>query len=177
MKKVVITAGHGGGDVGAVNGQITEAFIASDMRNMIAFYLRRDHGITPITDGEAQTNLPLPEAIRLARGADLAIEIHTNAFTKPTAGGVETISMPKRKTQAQGLSKAISKAMGIPLRGEGGWIDQSRSARGRLGFINQADGLIIEMFFISNPQELEAYLAKKWLVAKSLAETIAGIVK
>jgi N-acetylmuramoyl-L-alanine amidase len=177
MKKVVITAGHGGSDSGAVNGQISEAFIASDMRNMLAFYLTRDHGIVPTTDGLGQVNLPLTEAIRLAKGADLAIEIHTNAFTKPTAGGVETISTPKRKAQAQRLSKAISRAMDIPLRGEGGWIDQSKSARGRLGFINQADGLIIEMFFISNPTELTTYMNKKWLVAKALAEEIALIVK
>ena len=177
MKKVVITAGHGGRDSGAVNGQITEAFIAADMRNMLAFYLTRDHGIQPTTDGVGQTNLPLVDAIRLARGADLAIEIHTNAFTNSRAGGVETISMPKRKAQAQRLSKSISTSMGIPLRGEAGWIDQSKSARGRLGFINQADGLIIEMFFISNPKELETYMNKKWLVAKDLAATIAEIVK
>lgn len=177
MKKVVITAGHGGGDSGAVNGQITEAFIAADMRNMLAFYLAKDHGITATTDGIGQTNLPLVDAIRLAKGSDLAIEIHTNAFTKPTAGGVETISMPKRKAQAQRLSESIANSMGIPLRGEAGWIDQSKSARGRLGFINQADGLIIEMFFISNPKELETYMNKKWLIAKVLAQEIAGIVK
>lgn len=177
MKHVVVTAGHGGRDQGATNGMITEAFIAADMRNMIAFYLKRDHCITPVTDGEGQTNLPLVDAIRLAKGADIAVEIHTNAFWTASAGGVETISMPQRKEQAQALSSAISKIMGIVLRGEKGWIDQSRSARGRLGFINQADGLIIEMFFITNPKELEIYLAKKWLVAKALAAEIANIVK
>lgn len=173
---VVITAGHGGRDSGAVNGVVTEAFIAADMRNMIASYLRNDHKLAVITDGEGQVNLPLADAIKLAKQGKIAVEIHTNAHHTSTASGVEVIAMPRRKAQAQAIARAISTATGSRLRGDGGWINQSQSARGRLGFINQADGLIVELFFISNHDELAKYLSVKWLVAKAIAATIAGLV-
>jgi N-acetylmuramoyl-L-alanine amidase len=145
------------------------------MRNMIAFYLQRDHNIRPITDGEGQVNLPLTDAIALAKRGRIAVEIHTNAHHTSTANGVEVIAMPRRKAQAQAIARAISGAMGNRLRGDGGWIDQSQSARGRLGFISQGDGLIIELFFISNHDELAKYLSVKWLVAKAIAATIASL--
>lgn len=84
--------------------------------------------------------------------------------------------MPRRKVQAQAIARAISNTTGSRLRGDGGWIDQSQSKRGRLGFINQADGLIVELFFISNNEELAKYLSVKWLVAKAIAATIAGLL-
>ena len=86
---------------------------------------------------------------------------------------METISLPKDKALAQRISQAIARVMGARLRGDAGWIDQSKSARGRLGFVN-AGGLIVELFFISNPAELAAWDAKKWLVASAAADVLAG---
>jgi N-acetylmuramoyl-L-alanine amidase len=174
MKHVVITAGHGGKDSGAVNGNITEANIATEMRNIIAFYLQRDHNIKVTTDGEGNTNLSLVEAIALAKKGELAVEIHTNAAFDARANGVESISSPAKKRYAQGLSAAVSRVLGSKLRGDSGYIDQSKSARGRLGYVNQADGIILELFFISNATELKQYQEKKWLLGKELASTIAG---
>ena len=60
-KTVTITAGHGGGDPGAVNGNITEAYIATDMRNMLKLYLERA-GVKVRTDDAPQPVLQeLPE--------------------------------------------------------------------------------------------------------------------
>lgn len=171
-KTFAITAGHSDTDPGAVANGRKEADIARDMRNMVAAKLR-ERGYKVFTDGQHNENLPLTVAITLARQANVAVEFHCNAAASAQANGVETISLPKDKALSQSISKAVSGALGVRMRGDAGWIDQSKSARGRLGFVN-AGGLIVELFFISNPAELAAWDAKKWLVASAVADVLAG---
>ena len=171
-KTVTITAGHGGGDPGAVNGNITEAYIATDMRNMLKLYLERA-GLKVRTDGDGNDNQSLRQALRLIPGSDLAIEIHCNAASSSQAGGVEALAQPKDKAICQKLCAAISDVMGIPIRGNAsGWKDQSSGQHSRLAYVS-GGGIILELFFISNPCELNTYLSKKWLVARELADVIA----
>jgi N-acetylmuramoyl-L-alanine amidase len=35
-------------------------------------------------------------------------------------------------------------------------------------------GIVVETFFISNPEELARYDARKWLVATAIAEALTG---
>ena len=177
-KTVTITAGHGGGDPGAVNGNITEAYIATDMRNMLKLYLERA-GLKVRTDGDGDgdgdgdDNQSLRQALRLIPGSDLAIEIHCNAASTSQAGGVEALAQPKDKAICQKLCSAISDVMSIPIRGNaGGWKDQSSGQHTRLAYVS-GGGIILELFFISNPKELAIYQSKKWLVARELADVIA----
>ena len=171
-KTVTITAGHGGGDPGAVNGNITEAYIATDMRNMLKLYLERA-GLKVRTDGDGNDNQSLRQAVRLIAGSDLAIEIHCNAASSSQAGGVEALAQPKDKAICQKLCSAISDVMSIPIRGNaGGWKDQSSGQHSRLAYVS-GGGIILELFFISNPKELAIYQSKKWLVARELADVIA----
>lgn len=171
--KITVTAGHGAGDPGAVEpGGAREADLMADLRNIVALKLR-NMGHEVRTDGTKVTNLPLAKALLLVPGSDVAIELHTNAFTSPSAGGVESIALPRQKLMAQKISRAIGRVMEIPLRGEGGWIDQTKSARGRLAFVN-AGGIIVEVFFLSNPQELHKYEHRKWMVATAIAEALTS---
>ena len=48
------------------------------------------------------------------------------------------------------------------------------SARGRLGYVS-AGGLILEVFFISNPAEMAVYQARKWLVAQAIADVLGDV--
>jgi N-acetylmuramoyl-L-alanine amidase len=175
MTTVTITAGHGGSDPGAVNGNVTEAEIATDMRNMIKLYLERK-GVTVRTDGKGSDNQSLTNAIRLISGSKVAIELHCNAFSKPSAGGVEALAQPKDKTLCQKLCKAVSRVMGVSIRGaEGGFKSEGSGQHSRLGYVRNG-GIILELFFISNPVELQTYQARKWLVARELADVIAAHV-
>lgn len=72
--------------------------------------------------------------------------------------------MPQSKILAQKLSQAVAGVFGSRLRGDDGWIDQAQSARGKLGFVN-AGGLIVELGFISNDEELAQFNAKYWTAA------------
>lgn len=172
MTIVTITAGHGAGDPGAVNGHITEANIATDMRNMITLYLERK-GITVRNDGNGNDNQSLRQAIRLIKDSDLAIELHCNAFSNARAGGVEALAQAKDKAICRKLCAAVSDVMGIAIRGkDGGFKSEGSGQHSRLGYV-RAGGIILELFFISNPRELEIYQAKKWLIARELADVIA----
>lgn len=169
-KILVITAGHSNVDPGAVNGKDTEAQLVTGFRNAVAFYLR-NYGYTVKTDGVGDVNQPLADAIKLIKGSAVAIEFHMNAAASKSAKGVETISLPKDKALAKKLSAGVAKLMGSPLRGEDGWIDQSKSARGKLGYIN-AGGLIVELEFISNDAKLKLFKDTYWKVAKQVAQDI-----
>lgn len=168
-----VTAGHGDKDPGAVamDGRTTEAALMTELRDIVAGKLR-SAGHEVKTDGAKWENWPLVRALKLIPQSDAAIELHTNASTNPAARGVEVISLPAQKELARELARRIAHTLEIPVRGAGGWIDQSQSARGRLAFVN-AGGLIVEVFFISNPSDLARYQDRKWLVASAIAETLA----
>lgn len=172
---VTVTAGHSNSDPGAVNGKIKEADLVTNFRNAVSFYLR-EAGVQVKNDGTGSQNDPLSSAIKLIKGSSVAVEFHMNAATSKQANGVETIALPQDKELAQDLSAAVATALGSRLRGEDGWIDQSQSARGSLGYIN-AGGLIVELGFISNEAELAAYQARYWIAAKAVAKVLIDYEK
>ena len=167
---VTVTAGHSNKDPGAVNGKFKEAELVSQFRNAVAYYLR-EAGIQYKTDGVGILNQDLNAAIKLIKGSSVAVEFHMNAATSKQANGIETIALPKDKKLAQDLSKAVADAFGSRLRGDNGWIDQSQSARGKLGFISNG-GLIVELGFISNEEELFQFNARYWSAAKAVAKVL-----
>ena len=176
QKIITITAGHSNVDSGAVATDGTkEATLATQFRNAVVHYLQQDKNIHVRTDGHGTNNAPLSEAIKLIKGSDLAIEWHMNASTNATANGVETISLPKDKALSQKLSASIAKVFDSKLRGDKGWIDQSQSARGKLGFVSNG-GLIVELEFISNPEKLKKFQDTYWQAAKAVSEVILEYV-
>jgi N-acetylmuramoyl-L-alanine amidase len=170
-RQLVVTAGHSDTDPGAIapDGR-TEAALARELRNIIASKLR-EQGVGVKTDGEWNQNHPLQVALRLIGLGPLAIELHFNASANPKARGVECISLPKHKAVSQHIAREISVALGSPLRGEQGWIDQSQSARGRLAFVN-AGGIIVETCFISSPDELARYDGRRYVVASGIVRAL-----
>jgi N-acetylmuramoyl-L-alanine amidase len=170
--KFLITAGHGAGDPGAVANGVTEADIAVELRDLVAMELLLA-GHTVTTDGKKGENQALRMAIKLFGLAPVRLEIHCNASTNGQATGVESISLPKDKALAQRISRGVAQELMLKLRGDQGWIDQSKSARGKLGYV-EAGGVILETFFISNPRDLAAYQASKPAVAKAIAKALTA---
>lgn len=170
-----ITAGHSNTDPGTVNGKVREADLVVNFRNAVTYYLR-EAGVQVKNDGTGSRNDPLSSAIKLIKESSVAVEFHMNAATSKQANGVETIALPKDKKLAQDLSAAVATALGSRLRGDNGWIDQSKSARGSLGYIN-AGGLIVELGFISNEDELARFNARYWIAAKAVAKVLIDYKK
>lgn len=170
--KITVTAGHDDRDPGACRYGEAERDLMTELRDLVAIKLR-DAGHEVRTDGARWQNLPLVHAMTLVPGAAWAVELHTNAADNPLATGVEVVSMPSDKARAQRLARAIGDAMGLRLRGDGGWIDQTQTGRGRLGFV-RVGGMVAEVFFLSNGSDLAAYKAKKWVVASAIARVLGG---
>lgn len=170
--RITVTAGHGASDPGAVVGSLCERDLMTELRDMVADRLRAK-GADVRTDGARWQNLPLIHALTLVPGSDWAIELHTNASANEAATGVEVVAMPADKARAQRLAQVVANALGLRVRGQAGWIDQTATARGRLGFV-RAGGMVVECFFLSNPADLSAYQSRKGVVAAAIAALLAG---
>ncbi|TCM68441.1 hypothetical protein EC844_105145 [Acinetobacter calcoaceticus] len=78
----------------------------------------------------------------------------------------------KDKEVSKKLCAAITQHLGNKVRGtDGGWKSEGSGQHSRLGYVRNG-GIILELFFISNPVELAAWDAKKWLIAKSVAQVL-----
>jgi N-acetylmuramoyl-L-alanine amidase len=170
--KFLVSAGHGAADPGACANGYTEAAIALEMRDLVAAYLLEMRH-TVLTDGGTGVNLPLRQALAMVKETDLAVELHCNAAMNLHATGVEVIAPPALKPVAQRIARSIATETGQPLRGLGGWIDQSHSQHRKLAFV-QAGGLIVEMVFISNLYALNKFLEVKDRVAQAMAGAICA---
>lgn len=177
MKIYTITAGHGGSDPGATAHGLTERDLMVELRDIVASKML-NLGVTVRTDGAWRENLPLRDAMALVPGSDVAIELHTNSVESPLARGVEVVARPEHKALAQRIASGIGQVLETSVRKAGGYYDAEKHRKDR-GWSNQAGfvrrgGLIVEVFFLSNPAELAKYQAKKWLVAQAIVEAITG---
>lgn len=176
-KVIVITAGHSNVDPGSVNGNYKEAIIAVELRNEVAKRVRLA-GIDVLTDGEGSDNQNLNTAIGLAKKTKkFALEFHLNAAAAKTAKGVEALALDKDKLVCQKLCKAVSEVLNTPVRGsDGGWKSQSSGQHAKLGFVS-AGGIILEVFFITNDDELKKYFSNREAVWDAIAKVIIEHVK
>ena len=174
---ITITAGHSNVDPGSVNGNYKEANIAVELRNEVAKRVRLA-GITVLTDGEGSDNQNLNTAIGLAKKTKkFALEFHLNAAAAKTAKGVEALALDKDKLVCQKLCKAVSEVLNTPVRGsDGGWKSQSSGQHAKLGFVS-AGGIILEVFFITNDDELKKYFSNREAVWDAIAKVIIEHVK
>lgn len=175
--RFTVTAGHSNKEPGNTWGGHTEAALVDELGHLVAQHLRAaGHQVNQ--DGELGENWPLHEAVRLIQEADVAIELHTNASSNTRARGVEVVSMPSRKRAAKLIAGAIAQAMAIPLRHAEGWYDANDHRRARdwdlpAAFVRHG-GLIVEVFFQSNPEELQKYLQRKGEVARAIATALVA---
>lgn len=173
MSTFIISAGHSDKDPGAVNAQgVTEASVVKELRDLVADALRVE-GHTVFTDGAPGFNQPLRDALKLFthKGA-VAIEFHCNAAANPAAKGVESIALDGHlKPLCQKLSKAIANVLGEPVRGDNGFIDPTKSARGKLAWCD-AGGIIVETFFLSNPASFAKYKTEVKSIVAAIVEVL-----
>jgi len=168
-RTLFISAGHSDADPGAVGNGYTEARIVLEFRDLLAEALRA-RGVEFRKDGERGQNLPLSKAWRLAAEHDIALEFHCNAFHLPTATGVETLSWSGQMEIGLRLCKAVSETLDIPSRGAKG---EASGQHSRLAFVSRGGGIIVELFFISNPSDVAVYQRWKLQLAEVLAELLA----
>lgn len=172
MKSIFVSAGHSNTDPGAMAFGFKEADIAVEMRNMVSFYLSQA-GIPHELDGRGTVNMPLREAVVRARRHPIGVEFHCNAAANPLATGVETLCAPEDRELGAAISVAIATTLGLKNRGA---KPENAGQHHRLAFV-QAGGIIVELFFLTNIDDLHKYTERKWLAAKAIAEVLASAAR
>ena len=93
LRRIVVDAGHGGKDPGAIGPDgVEEKNVALKIARALASRLRKELGCEVILTRDDDTFLPLRERTAIANkvGADLFISIHANASPNAHAYGIET---------------------------------------------------------------------------------------
>ena len=172
-KNIFITAGHGGIDPGAVGNGYKEADLTLELRDLIVAELKDKYTVfTDVNDHSLSKVLTWLRSLITANV--LLVDIHFNASINALATGTEVLvpdncSILESKL-ATSLSINISKLLGLKNR----FVKkESQSARGKIGILNiPAENILIEVCFISNKADVEAYQKNKALLAKEIANTI-----
>jgi N-acetylmuramoyl-L-alanine amidase len=179
MRNIIISAGHGGKDPGAVNGPYIERDLAIDLRLDIATELFTKYGIKVISDPDVYI---LAQTLAWIRGKfgskDILLDLHWNAGG---GTGVEVIipdvSSPFERSLAQALADVISSVTGLKKR-SGGVKPESATPRKKLGWMRpSAENILIEVCFIDNKADMGTYLANKQTLVRSIAKVLADFSK
>ena len=150
-KRVIIAAGHGGGDSGAVAQGTTEANETIDITNRVVEKLRNDGQISVV---QVPNELGLVDTINWINARYKGLENGVSVEVHKNSGGgngseVWTPSYPDADSigMAQKVTNAIAAATGEPNRG----VKQAQNNRwGRLGFCDDTNtyAMLIEAGFI-----------------------------
>lgn len=180
MKKIVIDAGHGGKDVGAVGPTgLKEASVALD----IALRLRQlaeGEGIEVSMTRSQDEFLELQERADRVNACvpDLFVSIHCNAATTPHARGFEVWTTPGQTASdafAESIVRSLNAAFQEPLRADFEDGDSDREANFLVLRKTTCPAVLIETGFISHPGTETAMRTPEWRT--KMAEAIlAGIV-
>ena len=152
--KILIDAGHGGKDSGAVNGAVYEKDIALDIALRLGGLLKgRGHEV--LYTRKDDTFVSLNERVRLANSenADIFISVHTNSAVNADANGTETLVFEKGERLGRVINKHLSADLGLRDRG----IKQRKD----LAVLNgtKMPAVLVETAFLSNAYEKELLMS------------------
>jgi len=161
-RNVFVTAGHHNTDPGAVQNGVKEADLTKELRDLIC------EGTNFFKDSDAwNLNRTILWLNSNKRNIDINADIHFNSVANRQATGVEVIVANNASSNSRSLAKLIcdelATIMKIPNRGV---KTETQTNRGKIGIVNvRGISILIEVCFISNPNDLKAYLDNKDLVA------------
>ena len=173
MRKVFITAGHGGKDTGAVALGYTEAALTIEFRNLVISECAK-LGVKVQTDKDTNA---LAETLKWLKGLilpnSIAIDIHLNAGPR-LANGTEIIVPEKCSAFEMSIAKALLNVFVNAGFRDRGVKSELLTARKRLGWMRPVcENILIEVCFITNRADMVLYSQTK----KLLAANVAGVVK
>ena len=170
MKKVVIDAGHGGADSGAIGGGIYEKDINLDVAQMVQEKLMKKDIYVFMTRTK-DTTMSLEDRVNYSNelSPDIFVSIHTNSTIKDDSYGVETHYF---KDDSYNLARIVHNNF-ASYKNLRKWETIDRGViKSRFYVINhtEAPSVLIEIGFISNLEE------RKKLIKKGRKEDIAEAI-
>ncbi len=184
VRKVVIDAGHGGGDSGAAHEDLQEKSVNLDLALRVAERLRKQGLTVELTRGDDRfVSLDgRADRVRIAN-ADLFLSIHQNAAEQENAEGTEIYFSRDNRYCDASIRLAQNIQSGIAwVLGESEEEFRDRGVRqGNFWVLRKADcpAALLECGFISNPAERKRMTRSDYLehLADGIAAGIAGYVK
>lgn len=172
MIKIGLNMGHGGNDVGAVNGTLYER----DVNKKIVSFLAKELIAMGYQIESFQQKSSVNEVVKWANNAELdyLISVHCNSFNVSTANGHEVLynaGSTKGKKLAQDIQTSLAKTVGLRDRGV-----KSRDNLCVLKY-TKSPAVIVETAFISNPSEAKLLEEKPELFAKAIADGVKNYLK
>lgn len=173
---IFISAGHNPKgikvDPGAVGNGYQEADLAVEFRNLVVAILRAKK-IDVITDKDDERLGSYLERIKTGNGS-VVLEFHFDAAASPTATGTTVLigndADRLDKAFAKELVEATASTLGIKNRGV---KTEAESHRGSLGLMRESGTVaLLELCFISNPDDLRQYQKNKMTLASKIAEIV-----
>ncbi len=191
QRRVFGSAGHStvqGKDRGAASkdGKYVEGVLAAEFRGMVYDYLMKAHNYRMSVDPDDSV---FSKTISLFKKWTtprcIVIDFHFNAVVDPKANGVETI-VPKNASDfevalANALSSAVNAGTGFQLRGSyrgaRGVKDETQTAHKSLSWMRlTGENVLVELCFVSNPDEMVVWEKTKHMVAARVANVIFDFV-
>lgn len=174
MATIVIDAGHGGYDAGAVNGSRYEK--NDNLRMALAVGERlKKCGINVIYTRDTDVFIPLLERSRISnqQNVDLFASFHRNSATTPTANGVETIVYNNASSKSIRAAEALQQALvNVGVQSNRG------VKRANLSVLREtnAPALLLELGFINNENDNALFDNKFDAYADAIARSLAQSV-
>ena len=173
-KRVVLDAGHGGTDTGAIGGGINEKDITLDVAKRVEKLLKQKGYEVKMTRVD-DTFVSLQKRVEISEAytPDIFVSIHVNSSVKPEITGVETHYYHQESMQlAQTVHSSFASAVHSPNRG---------LFKSKFYVINHttSPAILVEIGFISNSDERTALTgeSRKQATAKSIADGIQEYFK
>ena len=179
---IILTAGHTGAGTGAqcATTQFDEGAETIWLRDRVAEILTNRYGLVVLMDDDnASLSLVRKQINAEAQTDDIVIDFHFNAHTNPNTRGTETIvSDDATDTElriASRFAHITAQTLEIPLRCI---KSESQTPHKRLAMLHLTpQSIILEVCFITSPDDAEAYRKNRYKLANKLAQTIAKLVK
>jgi N-acetylmuramoyl-L-alanine amidase len=178
MRKIFLSAGHGGDDPGAVSEKFIERDLAIELRELISTELGV-LGIEPIKDPNSNALSQTLSWLRNKFGSkDILLDIHWNAASSTQANGSEVIIPNTSTSFERQLATAILgvfTSYGFKPRGV---KPESQTARKTLGWMRpNAENILLEVCFLTNNLDMKLYQANKQGIAKKIAKVLSDFSK
>lgn len=171
MARILINAGHGGRDTGAVNGTLYERDVNKKIAMKVSELLMSEgHAVTYFQQLNSVNDVWRFENMC---NYDLTVSIHCNSFSS-TSCGHEVLYYPSPNAGqklAQAIQTALVKTVGLRDRGV--------KPRKDLCVLRDTKSIavIVETAFISNPNEAKLLREKPDLFAKAIVEGVKNYLK
>lgn len=174
VRKVVLDAGHGGTDAGAIGGGVKEKDITLDVTKRVETLLKQK-GYQVVMTRSNDTYVSLQDRVEISENncPDIFVSIHVNSSVKPEITGVETHYYHQESVAlAQTVHSSFASAVKSPNRG---------LFKSKFYVINHttSPAILVEIGFISNSAERCELVGekRKQATAKAIADGIQNYFK